>query len=30
MKSFLLFPFVLIAMIGLMLYAWWPENRQAN
>jgi hypothetical protein len=29
MKSFLLFPIALIAMIGMMIYAWWPESKKA-
>ena len=30
MKSFLMFPLMLIAMIGLMVYAWWPEAKSTK
>jgi hypothetical protein len=26
MKNIFLFPFVLIAMIVMIVYAWWPED----
>jgi hypothetical protein len=29
MKSFLLFPIALLAMIAIMVYAWWPESKKA-
>lgn len=29
MKNILLFPIALIVMIGLVVYAWWPESKNA-
>jgi len=26
MKQFILFPFILIALICAFVYAWWPES----
>jgi hypothetical protein len=28
MKNILLFPFLLIGMICLIVYAWWPEKSE--
>jgi preprotein translocase subunit YajC len=28
MKNLLFFPFVLIAMIFMFLYAWWPSKKE--
>jgi hypothetical protein len=29
MKNLLLFPILLIALIGVIVYAWWPEGKDA-
>lgn len=28
MKQFILFPFILIGMICMIIYAWWPEEKK--